>query len=397
MDREEQKKYKELVVTIEMNGRKSARRRKLSPLPKLKITPAKSTQTIEFLKSPIKKFTNVSPKVDNKGIKIQRSPKLIKIEKPLPNLDAVKPKINSTTKKPQVVKKLTDELEKTSPEECESDNTSVLTKQESSQSVTSSTYFVFLEKSEPASDLVTEKIYTKTDNFESSSISSEERDVESDVKCPEIKFVGEDGENIVENVSLVGGDILTDLHNEETENSSIQKRVSFQNNMENTTKFDDNSVTKLDSVAKELHNNETEEKLNNMILDNHTDVDVDVVGETDSLHTDVKDDFDGNVQSTNSILQEDIVKNYKFYGDDRDNSEDESSKDSLDGDVTHYVNYPHDLRPSYRLPQRMSSRRSTTLIYGSLCCGMCQTLDTDTWEDLDKNRGCWAWLSNKLG
>lgn len=71
----DKKRYKDLVVTIEMNGRKSARRRKLSPLPKLNPKQTKKLLTLSPTKLCI---SNISPKIDNKGIKSPaRSPKKI--------------------------------------------------------------------------------------------------------------------------------------------------------------------------------------------------------------------------------------------------------------------------------------------------------------------------------
>ena len=379
-----------------MNGRKSARRRKLSPLPKLKIIPAKSSPTLEFLKSPIKKYTNVSPKVDNKGIKIQaKSPKLIKIDNPLPKLDGVKSKVKSVSRRHQVVKSLT-KNKRVIEEENENLNKSLAendqSKSEKGQTISSS-YFVVIEKSEPISDtnreLVTENI--STDKCESSSISGDEKDLDSDVKCPEIKLVDDgdgDGEDIVENITLVENNISSSLY--EREHSEIQKRVSFDQNLNimdiTPVERETGDNSKLSSTETELHknSNEKEEKLQKMLRSNNS---LDT-SERESSLSDLKDE---NLQPT---LKENVENNC----DEKDErGSGEEKKDSPDGEATQYVNYPHDLRPSHRLPQRMSSRRSTALIYRSLCCGLCQTFDTDTWEDVDKNRGCWAWFSNKIG
>ena len=47
-------------------------------------------------------------------------------------------------------------------------------------------------------------------------------------------------------------------------------------------------------------------------------------------------------------------------------------KDQLAGephlDPSRFVSYPDDLRPSFRLPQRLTSRRSTVFLQSSLCC-----------------------------
>ena len=66
---------KELKVTIRMNGRKSARIRKVK-LPK-KASPAKISP-LRLLLSPKKTFQNISPKIDNKcPVSPMRSPKII--------------------------------------------------------------------------------------------------------------------------------------------------------------------------------------------------------------------------------------------------------------------------------------------------------------------------------
>ena len=71
------KRYKELVVTIQMNGRKSARRRKISPPPKPDPNLKQTTKLLP--PSPTKLcISNISPKIDNKGLKSpMRTPKLI--------------------------------------------------------------------------------------------------------------------------------------------------------------------------------------------------------------------------------------------------------------------------------------------------------------------------------
>ena len=51
---------------------------------------------------------------------------------------------------------------------------------------------------------------------------------------------------------------------------------------------------------------------------------------------------------------------------------DQEIKDQLAGephlDPSRFVSYPDDLRPSFRLPQRLTSRRSTVFLQSSLCC-----------------------------
>ena len=228
-----------------------------------------------------------------------------------------------------------------------------------------------------------------TDKCDSSSISRDEKGLDSDVKCPEIKLVDDgDGEDIVENITLVENNTSSSLY--EREHSEIQKRVSFDQNLNvmdiTPVERETGDNSKLSSTETELHknSNEKEEKLQKMLRSNNS---LDT-SETESSLSDLKDE---NLQPT---LKENVENNC----DEKDErGSGEEKEDSPDGEATHYVNYPHDLRPSHRLPQRMSSRRSTALIYRSLCCGLCQTLDTDTWEDVDKNRGCWAWFSNKIG
>ena len=54
-------------------------------------------------------------------------------------------------------------------------------------------------------------------------------------------------------------------------------------------------------------------------------------------------------------------------------------------DPSRFVSYPDDLRPSYRLPQRLTSRRSTMFLQSSLCCCQRTRERRDTEE-----RGCWT-------
>ena len=67
-----------------------------------------------------------------------------------------------------------------------------------------------------------------------------------------------------------------------------------------------------------------------------------------------------------------------------DHESDASSKFEID--TSCYVNYPEDLRPSLRLPQRLTSRRSTSLF--------CTDWDLET--DKRGHGGCWNWLSTRL-
>ena len=67
-----------------------------------------------------------------------------------------------------------------------------------------------------------------------------------------------------------------------------------------------------------------------------------------------------------------------------DHESDASSKSEID--TSCYVNYPEDLRPSLRLPQRLTSRRSTSLF--------CTDWDLET--DKRGHGGCWNWLSTRL-
>ena len=56
----------------------------------------------------------------------------------------------------------------------------------------------------------------------------------------------------------------------------------------------------------------------------------------------------------------------------------EGSRSELD--PGRFVSYPEDMRPSYRLPQRLTSRRSTMFLQRSLCC--CQRtreVESDGW------------------
>ena len=68
------------------------------------------------------------------------------------------------------------------------------------------------------------------------------------------------------------------------------------------------------------------------------------------------------------------------------------------------MNYPEDLRPSYRLPQRLTSRRSTAFFYSSICCGdLKEVFGVNNYDDpcesdseQQKKKGCWHWLSSKF-
>ena len=74
------KKHKELSVVIRMNGRRSARTRRLSPT-KFEITKLQNlniSSTEKLLLSPTKLYKNVSPRIDNKGLKSPaRAPRII--------------------------------------------------------------------------------------------------------------------------------------------------------------------------------------------------------------------------------------------------------------------------------------------------------------------------------
>ena len=73
-----------------------------------------------------------------------------------------------------------------------------------------------------------------------------------------------------------------------------------------------------------------------------------------------------------------------------DHESDVSSKSDID--TSCYVNYPDDLRPSLRLPQRLTSRRSTSLF----CTGPGLGQDWDLETDKRGHGGCWSWLSTRL-
>ena len=81
------------------------------------------------------------------------------------------------------------------------------------------------------------------------------------------------------------------------------------------------------------------------------------------------------------------------------------SSDNLSStdDTSMFVNFPDDLRPSCRLPQRLTSRRSTAFFYSSACCGdlrdiSCCTNSSDFKEDVEniKPKGCWSWLGPRF-
>ena len=77
---------------------------------------------------------------------------------------------------------------------------------------------------------------------------------------------------------------------------------------------------------------------------------------------------------------------------------DESSE--ADTDPGCYVNFPDDLRPSHRLPQRLTSRRSTALFPPSLCCTEAGGEDLgQSWDPgpvKQGHGGCWRWLSTRF-
>lgn len=71
------KKHKDLVVTIQMNGRKSARKRRISLLPRIEITKPSPERSVN-VQSQNRSFQNVSPRIDNKGPKSPaRTPRII--------------------------------------------------------------------------------------------------------------------------------------------------------------------------------------------------------------------------------------------------------------------------------------------------------------------------------
>ena len=78
---------------------------------------------------------------------------------------------------------------------------------------------------------------------------------------------------------------------------------------------------------------------------------------------------------------------------------DEECESEMTEDVTKYVNFPEDLRPSYRLPQRLTSRRSTAFFSSSTCCGGVKDVfsgDSMDDDDIAKRGGCWSWIGSKV-
>jgi hypothetical protein len=77
-----------------------------------------------------------------------------------------------------------------------------------------------------------------------------------------------------------------------------------------------------------------------------------------------------------------------------------SRQASVSIDPAENVNYPHDQRPSFRLPKRMTSCRSTIFQTPTLCCiGMTRADDWDDQESLsnsshdeDKRKSA-SWIS----
>ena len=58
-------------------------------------------------------------------------------------------------------------------------------------------------------------------------------------------------------------------------------------------------------------------------------------------------------------------------------------------DPSRFVAYPDDLRPSFRLPQRLTSRRSTVFLQSSLCCCQASRERRDSGSD---KRGGLGWI-----
>ena len=129
-----------------------------------------------------------------------------------------------------------------------------------------------------------------------------------------------------------------------------------------------------------------------------------VIGQncTDPLAASVSDESNENEQTQIDFESDYVKPDYESDDDQNDNGKlnpnsEASSSSESDVDTSVYVNYPEDLRPSRRLPQRLTSRRSTTLLPASLLCtGADMGHDWDLEHDKRGHGGCWNWLSTRF-
>ena len=123
---------------------------------------------------------------------------------------------------------------------------------------------------------------------------------------------------------------------------------------------------------------------------------------TDPLAASASDESNENEQTQIDFESDYVKPDYESDDDQSDNDKldpesEASSSSESDVDTSCYVNYPEDLRPSRRLPQRLTSRRSTTLLPASLLCtGADIGHDWDLEHDKRGHGGCWNWLSTRF-
>ena len=156
-----------------------------------------------------------------------------------------------------------------------------------------------------------------------------------------------------------------------------------------------NTVVTSEPQPKTLPNLENNSKLDTKIELNEANISQNVV--IDNLSD--SDIQDGNlikmrknvsIDTVSECFSDQIVIEDLSVIEKKDNREMSSQADSpaeseTELDPSRFVSYPDDLRPSYRLPQRLTSRRSTMFLQSSLCC--CQrTRERRDTED----RGCWT-------
>ena len=387
---------KEIKVTIRMNGRKSARIRRVNP-PK-KASPVKISPLKLLCSSPKKAFLNISPKIDNKcPVSPVRSPKIIQgrvtfliilisscleqllrfllklliknvnssfeVNQPLPNLSNVVSKVKS----------------RTSANQRPRDNIIV------PQVIIQDTDL------EPLTPLISDNIIIPEIKQEDTHLEPLTVEKETCLKFPENKT----GNNLDQIILSEGLDLFEESSssrsssrrsNEITEHADKieEERVS----LSNISDIEDESST-LTLVSDPLPPPRESCELdclpnlvNDPMLDRTTD---NLAGENVTSRLSEKqiaeEKKEVKIVSVEDTIS-DCFSDQVLIEDVSDLHQPETI------DPSRYVSYPSDLRPSHRLPQRLTSRRSTVFLQSSLCCcpGSRERRDSDS-----DNRGI-SWI-----
>ena len=133
---------------------------------------------------------------------------------------------------------------------------------------------------------------------------------------------------------------------------------------------------------------------NEVATDNASSKEEIVIEENCTVHLSSGSDEFNEKDEPNGHLTDDDKSEQESDDDRFDHESNASLSSDSEVDTSCYVNYPDDLRPSHRLPQRLTSRRSTTLLPPSLLCtGADLGHDWSLEQDKRGHGGCWSWLS----